>query len=547
MSTQHSGHSYGDDQTLRWGSNPSVTLVDRHGQSAQQRSGAASPVAERVARGLGWLGLGIGIAAAARPDRLGRLVGVETPERLTRIFGLDNHERHRGIMRLIGLREIVQGAGLLTASQPGGWVWSRVAGDMMDLAYLGTQLYSCEAKRRDRLIGSIAAVAGMTIVDFACAMALSRGSDTMGRRGIRTRKTVTIKRSPEEVYHFWHDFQNLPRFMNHLESVQITGPTGSHWKARGPAGRTVEWDAEMIDDQPNELIVWRSLANANVHNAGQVRFRPAPGDRGTEVEVDLWYDPPGGKIGSMIARLMGEEPGQQISSDLRRLKQLLETGETIRSDATLVGHAVNRWGSARVAPDPPSRRAPRRRSRRFPSHTKGVGAWFHPISVSSNHPMISSGVCGCCPASARRTMIRCSDSAIFSHEPLSGVYNGMTPCWNNHRTIDQLRCPAKLSQIRSKRSGGNGSRGSCPSQVTQCASSGRSISGVTTSGNAARIWVSSSFSQGWSTVLGALVTPFPRTSPVAGRKSVRSLAVPLRTYSWAWRMGSPTGCHPAPG
>jgi uncharacterized membrane protein len=338
MTIQHSGHSHGYEQTSSRGSGTVATLVERPGHAAGHRQASAHPLAERVSRGLGWLSLGIGIASAARPDLVGRLIGVETPERLTRLFGFDNHDRHRGILRLVGLREIVQGAGLLTASQPTGWVWSRVASDVMDLAYLGLQLSSCEAKRRDRLIGTIAAVSGITIVDLVTALALSRGTRGMGSgRGIRTTKTVTINRSPEEVYQFWHDFRNLPRFMGHLESVQVTGPTRSHWRTRAPAGRTVEWDAEMVDDRPNELIAWRSLPNADVPNSGQVRFRPAPGGRGTEVEVDLWYDPPGGKIGSTIARLLGEEPGQQVSDDLRRLKQVLETGEVIRSDATVQG------------------------------------------------------------------------------------------------------------------------------------------------------------------------------------------------------------------
>ncbi|HWE63978.1 MAG TPA: SRPBCC family protein [Chloroflexota bacterium] len=151
------------------------------------------------------------------------------------------------------------------------------------------------------------------------------------------KKAITINRSPEEIYQFWHDFRNLPRFMDHLESVQMTGEKRSHWKAKAPAGTTVEWDAETVDDQPNQRIAWRSLTGAAVDNAGSVRFVPAPGGRGTEVHVELRYDPPGGALGATVARIFGEEPGQQVSDDLRRFKQVLETGEITRSDASVRG------------------------------------------------------------------------------------------------------------------------------------------------------------------------------------------------------------------
>ena len=146
---------------------------------------------------------------------------------------------------------------------------------------------------------------------------------------------MTINRSPEEIYHFWRDFQNLPRFMDHLESVDVLDERRSHWRAKAPAGKTVEWDAEIIEDRPNELIAWRSLENADVPNTGSVRFVPAPGGRGTEVHVELKYDPPGGAVGVAIAKLFGEEPNQQVATDLRRFKQVMETGEVVQSDASI--------------------------------------------------------------------------------------------------------------------------------------------------------------------------------------------------------------------
>jgi uncharacterized membrane protein len=144
--------------------------------------------------------------------------------------------------------------------------------------------------------------------------------------GTRVEKSITIDRAPEEVYSFWRNLENLPRFMNHLERVTITGARTSHWVAKGPAGTSVEWDAEIVNEEPNELIGWRSLEGAEVDNAGSVHFRPAAHGRGTEVRVILRYSPPAGKIGSAVASLWGEDPDTQVEEDLRRLKQVLEAG-----------------------------------------------------------------------------------------------------------------------------------------------------------------------------------------------------------------------------
>jgi uncharacterized membrane protein len=146
-------------------------------------------------------------------------------------------------------------------------------------------------------------------------------------RGVKVEKSVTINRPPEELYRFWRNFENLPRFMNHLGSVTTTGGGRSHWVAKAPAGGTVEWDAEIYNEKENELIAWRSLEGADVDNAGSVRFDPAPDGRGTIVRVALKYDPPAGKLGALVAKLFGEEPAQQIEEDLQRFKQVMETGE----------------------------------------------------------------------------------------------------------------------------------------------------------------------------------------------------------------------------
>jgi uncharacterized membrane protein len=169
---------------------------------------------------------------------------------------------------------------------------------------------------------------------FACHR-LTRG--VMEGLMVSVTKSITIKRSPETVYRFWRQLENLPRFMYHLREVRPLGDRRSHWVAAAPAGAQVEWDAEIVDERPNEMIAWRSLPDSDIRNEGSVRFRPAPADRGTEVQVQLQYQAPGGKAGALVASLFGEEPTQQIRDDLRRLKQVLETGEIVLSDGSLEG------------------------------------------------------------------------------------------------------------------------------------------------------------------------------------------------------------------
>lgn len=145
--------------------------------------------------------------------------------------------------------------------------------------------------------------------------------------GIRVDKSITVDKPREEVFAFWRNLENLPRFMQHLHSVTTLDDKRSHWIVRGPSSKIVEWDAEIINEKPNELIAWRSIPGSDLDCAGSVHFKTAPGGRGTEVLLELQYAPPGGAIGAAIAKLMGENPAKQIKEDLRRFKQLLETGE----------------------------------------------------------------------------------------------------------------------------------------------------------------------------------------------------------------------------
>ena len=146
-------------------------------------------------------------------------------------------------------------------------------------------------------------------------------------QGIKIVRAVTIQKSPKKLYRYWRNFENLPRIMSHLESVTMIDATRSHWVAKAPAGQKVAWDAVIINDKENELIAWRSLEGADIPNAGSVHFQHAPGNRGTIVKVELEYKPPAGKAGSLIAKIFGEEPDQQVREDLRHFKEMMEAGE----------------------------------------------------------------------------------------------------------------------------------------------------------------------------------------------------------------------------
>jgi len=284
--------------------------------------------ADGLANALGWFSMGLGLAQITMPEQMARLIGV------------DDHERTSRTMRALGIREMSAGIGLLTQSRRADWAWARVAGDAMDLALLGNAFTSRRTKR-GRTTAATLAVVGVTALDVLAARWLmnrrrdsARGNGA-ARNGVRVRKSISVDRPVEEVYRFWRNVENLPRFMRHLESVQETGERRSHWRAKGPSGTSVEWDAQLTEDRENERIAWRSLPGADVSNAGIVRFRPAPGGRGTEVHVDLRYDPPAGPLGTAVAKLFGEEPAQQVADDLRRFKQVLETGEVVHSDASI--------------------------------------------------------------------------------------------------------------------------------------------------------------------------------------------------------------------
>ena len=166
--------------------------------------------------------------------------------------------------------------------------------------------------------------------------------------GVHIEKSMTVNRPMQEVHNFWRRLENLPRFMRHLESVQVTGDRTSHWRAAGPAGVTTEWDAEIVEDSPGR-ISWKSIGEADIPNEGVVEFHDAPGGRGTEVKVRIFYHPPAGTAGKVAAQVLNSISAQQIEEDLKRFKQVMETGETSTAEMA-PGARVPRAGARSFMP-----------------------------------------------------------------------------------------------------------------------------------------------------------------------------------------------------
>lgn len=277
---------------------------------------------ERNAALLGVFSVALGISQLAAPDGVASFIGIKP------------RPRTRWALRALGVREILSGLGILARRGSAGPLWARVAGDAMDLALLGSS-FGGRGNDSTRLIAATAAVAGVAATDVYAAARSSRNQTIQKLvQPIHVVRSITINRAPHTVYEFWRKLDNLPKFMAHLESVTEDGE-GTLWKAKAPAGFTVQWRAEITVDRPNEQLAWRSVEGASVPNRGTVCFKTAPGSRGTEVVVELKYEPPGGALGALVAKLFGEEPGQQIAGDLRRLKQVLETGSVVHSDASI--------------------------------------------------------------------------------------------------------------------------------------------------------------------------------------------------------------------
>lgn len=299
---------------------------------------ARRDTAESLERGLGWLSIGLGAAAVAAPRAVCWLSGLRSPT----------------LMRMVGMRELAAGIGILTQRDRAPWLWSRVIGDTFDLAALSIALAG--RGRRGRAGVALAMVAGVTALDVLAAVRLTgnrAGRSIPGVSGltdIYLERSIAVSKSPEECYRFWRSFENLPRFMQSLESVRQLDERRSHWVAKGPMATRLEWTSEITADRPGEELAWRTLDDSGAANAGSVRFETGPAGRGTIVRVSLHYSPLGGALGTGLVRLLGHDPQSRVREDLRRFKQVMETGEipTTRGQPTgrrsLFGRVTRQWG-----------------------------------------------------------------------------------------------------------------------------------------------------------------------------------------------------------
>ncbi len=291
-----------------------------HDQNANQNGNRNTLTADKLARGLGWFSIGLGAAELLMPRIMARIAGI-------------NPDKNESLIRMLGVREIASGVAIFAQGErPAEAIWSRVVGDAMDLASLGVAFASLDSKKLN-LAFVTANVLAVTALDVICAQELTRKDGVSSRKP--TRKSLIIDRPAQELYQQWRNFEQLPRFMKQLISVKETGPGRSHWVAQGPAGTAVEWNAEFLEDRPNQYIAWQSLENSDVQNSGSVEFRPAPGNRGTIVTVEISYNLPGGMVGNTVAKLFRDDPGVLALEALRGFKQYMEVGEVIVSEGTV--------------------------------------------------------------------------------------------------------------------------------------------------------------------------------------------------------------------
>jgi uncharacterized membrane protein len=271
---------------------------------------------ERIGDALGWLSVGLGLGALFAPRALGRAMGMTGSS---------------SVLRAVGARELVSGMGLLTQRNRTPWLWSRVIGDVMDLALIGSAVRPGNPGR-GRALGALAIVGAVTAADIAASLRQSRrgregGEPVTGGHEAFVEQSMIVNKSPRECYAFWRDLTNLPRFIRTLYSITIKDERTSHWELRIPGGKSLQWDSEITVDRPGERISWHSLEGSAITHAGSVRFEPAAGGRGCIVRVLMHYQPPMGRASVGLAKLMGRDPRSEAREDLRRFKQLIETGE----------------------------------------------------------------------------------------------------------------------------------------------------------------------------------------------------------------------------
>lgn len=286
--------------------------------AARRSDGAHEEASQRSPRNgaqlnqsLGWLSVGLGVAEVLAPRTVGRMIGVG---------------EHSAMLRLCGVREIASGLGLLSGRAPAAFTASRVVGDAMDLALLGASLRSPDCNP-NRVAVAATVVASVAAVDLYASKLDVRTAIAQAPQDVPVTVTLTINSPPQKIYEFWRKLENLPRFMQYVESVSETGERTSHWVAKAPQGLRLEWDSEIFDERPGEYISWRTFGNSEVNHSGSVRFEAAPAGQGCIVRVEMHYGAPGGQLAARAAKIFSAAPEAMVMSDLRRLKQLIEAGE----------------------------------------------------------------------------------------------------------------------------------------------------------------------------------------------------------------------------
>ena len=334
------GRSSDEDAAL----NQSSPLAPSDGSSSALRRTGGWP-----ARSLGWLGVGLGVAGLAVPGHVARLIG------------FSDRRNTRRTLRLLGARELLTGLAIVSRRRPNRWLWSRVVGDAIDIGLLlgtstlgrGGRIGRLGRNRRTPLaLGALGVVAAADIFTSCRTTLAARAAErenattpgtpeweagtAAGADLVPLRAAITINRPRAEVYAFWRRLENLPRFMTYLGSVRTLDERRSHWTATAGGKVIAEWDGEIVTDVPDLLIGWRSSTKSKaVTHAGRVRFMDAPGNRGTEVHLEMRVSLPGGALAQKAAKIFRKLPEKIAENDLHHLKQLLETGALTLSDASV--------------------------------------------------------------------------------------------------------------------------------------------------------------------------------------------------------------------
>jgi uncharacterized membrane protein len=277
--------------------------------------------------GAGMVILGLGIAQLIAPRRVSQSTGIHA---------------HPGVVRASGALSLASAFNIFNRGKPAPLGLARLACVALELTLLGRSTSHAASRGRSRRLALTGAgIATAAMLDMSAA--IKQGArQTMGERTTESgaqavEKCITVNKSPEECYRFWRNFDRFPEFMQHLEAVEKITDTRSHWKAKAPIGASVEWDADITADQPGELLAWHSVEGADVDNGGTVRFEPAPGGLYCISTRTMVPRPPGGKAGALVAKLFGENPSQQMDGDLRRFKQIIETGEITTTEGQSSG------------------------------------------------------------------------------------------------------------------------------------------------------------------------------------------------------------------